>query len=189
MNLLFKKLTPKLCEEYISYFNNVAFTDHEEWAGCYCLESHLADEAQITNREERQKKAEELIQAGILQGYLIYEGTQVVGWCNCNDKMNYAPIAENQAYQTGINESGKIKVLYCMDIAPAYRGRGIAHQTLDKVCEDAKTEGYLYIEVYPFLDEHVPYPYKGPIKLYEAHGFIMYQKKSEFGFGIMRKEL
>ena len=189
MDLLFKKLNPELCDEYISYFNNVAFTDHAEWAGCFCLESHLADEAQITNREERRNKAVELIQAGILQGYLIYEGTKIVGWCNCNDKMHYAPIANNKEYQTDIHEPGKIKVLYCMDIAPAYRGRGIAHQTLDKVCEDAKAEGYLYIEVYPFLDEQFPYPYKGPIRLYEAHGFTMYRREPNSGFGIMRKEL
>lgn len=189
MNLLYKKLTPQLCEEYISYFDNVAFSDHEEWAGCYCLESHLADEGRITRREERRKKAEELIQAGILQGYLIYEGTQIVGWCNCNDKMNYAPIATNTEYETDINEPGKVKVLYCMDIAPAYRGQGIAHQALEVVCEDARSEGYLYIEVYPFLDEQLPYPYKGPIRLYAAHEFTMYQKKPELGFGIMRKKL
>ncbi|MCH5270570.1 MAG: GNAT family N-acetyltransferase [Lachnospiraceae bacterium] len=189
MNLIYKKLTPALCEEYISYFDNVAFSDHEEWAGCYCLESHLADEAQITNREDRRKKAEELIRSGILQGYLIYEGTHIVGWCNCNDKMNYSPIAENKEYQTDINESGKIKVLYCMDIAPAYRGRGLAHQTLDKVCEDAKSDGYLCIEAYPLLTKQDPYPYKGPISLYEAHGFTMYQQNSNSGFCIMRKIL
>ena len=75
----------------------------------------MADEGQITNREVRRKKAEELIQTDIL-------------------------IATNKEYKTSSNESGKIKVLYCMDIASAYRGRGIAHQTLDKVCEDAKAE-------------------------------------------------
>ena len=31
-----------------------------------------------------------------------------------------------------------------MDIAPDYRGKGIASKVLEKVCDDAKNEGYLY---------------------------------------------
>ena len=36
-----------------------------------------------------------------------------------------------------------------MDIAPDYRGKGIASKVLEKVCDDAKNEGYLYVEAYP----------------------------------------
>lgn len=41
---------------------------------CYCLESHLKDENKYINGRERRKIARELIQKGIMTGFLIYEG-------------------------------------------------------------------------------------------------------------------
>lgn len=44
MEIETKKLTPDMADEYLRYFEEVAFTDHDEWANCYCLESHLPRE-------------------------------------------------------------------------------------------------------------------------------------------------
>ncbi|MDD6769620.1 MAG: GNAT family N-acetyltransferase [Inconstantimicrobium porci] len=74
-----------------------------------------------------------------------------------------------------------------MDIAPDYRGKGIASKVLEKVCDDAKNEGYLYVEAYPFLDEKYPYQFHGPAKMYKNRGFQLFDKKS--WFLIMQKKL
>ncbi len=34
----------------------------------------------------RMEKAMELVQNGEMQGYLVYEGNDVIGWCNVNDR-------------------------------------------------------------------------------------------------------
>ena len=189
MNLSIKKLTTEMYEEYLYYFDNTAFTDHEEWSACYCLESHLVkeEEEKYEGKEARREKAKELIEHGILNGYLIYDEEKIIGWCNCDDKMNYCPIVSNDEFNTGINEMGKIKAVYCIDIAPDYRGKGIADFIIDKVLEDARKEGYSYVEAYPFSDKSFAYQYHGPIRLYEKHGFETYSEKS--WFVIMRKEL
>ena len=58
---------------------------------------------------------------------------------------------------------------------------------LSKVLSDAKSEGYLYAEGYPFSDKNLPYQYHGPFRLFEKHGFKLYAEKS--WFHIMRKAL
>ena len=44
MDICIKKLTPEMAEDFLYYFDNDAFSDHEEWAACYCLQSHLRRE-------------------------------------------------------------------------------------------------------------------------------------------------
>lgn len=189
MEIRFKRLTTETADDFFSFFDYDAFSDHQEWAGCYCLESHLTKEEDegCTDKKERRRKAEELIREGIMTGYLLYDGDKVVGWCNVGDKEDFRPICKNKAFFTGDNERGKIKVLYCIDIAPNYRGMGIVNQIFEKALSDAKEEGYLYFEGYPLSDTKEPYQYKGPIRLYEKYGFETYGKLDEVY--IMRKEL
>lgn len=189
MEIRLKKLTPDMPEEYLFYFDKVAFTDHEEWAECYCLESHLSREENeaLDKKNARRKKAEELVKNGVMQGYLLYDGEKIIGWCNAGDKMDYEPVMAYEGFRTVELTRGLVKILYCMEIAPAYRGKGISHRIVDKVCEDAKAEGYQYVESYPFSDKNFEYQYHGPIYLYERHGFQVVDKRD--WFLIMRKEL
>lgn len=189
MDIHFKKLTPELKEDFFRFFDRDAFSDHEEWAGCYCLESHIRTdvEGKITDKAIRRKMAEDLIDRGILNGYLIYDGSEVVGWCNVGDKRNFAPICEDPAFFTDDPGTVRIKTLYCMDIAPGYRGQGIANLVFETALADAKLEGYSVFEGYPYTDENDPYQYKGPVKLYKKYGFGIFRKEN--WFYIMRKAL
>ena len=191
MELTFKKLTPEICEDFLRYFDipRPAKTNHEEFDSCYCLESHLTNDEneRITDKNERREKAKQLIQQNIMKGYLIYCENNVIGWVNCGDKQSFLPITKYDEFFTEPCESGKIKVLYCIDIIPEYRGKGIAHKIIDVVCADAKAEGYSFIEAYPFSDTSYEWQYHGPIKLYESHGFERLAEKSFFH--IMRKKL
>lgn len=82
---------------------------------------------------------------------------------------------------------GKIKIIYCIDIAPNYRRRGIANLVVEKAVADAKAEGFSYMEAYPFTDKDFAYQYKGPRRLYEKHGFVLYRELTDFY--IMRRTL
>lgn len=183
LDIDFKRLTPELCGDYLYYFENTAFTDHEEWADCYCLESHLSQEENEEIWEERQSrraKAQELIEQGIMQGYLIYDGDNIIGWCNTGDKKSFLPVMNDPEHQTVDLNRTKVKIIYCIEIAPDYRGKGIAHRIIERVCEDAKKEGYTFVEAYPFLDMDFKYQYHGPVRLYESHGFSRIADKSWF---------
>ena len=80
MDIQFKKLTPELVDDFIRYFDEDAFSDHDDWKGCYCLESHLPWEEnqkdivdeRITNIDKRREKARKLVLDGTMTGYLLY---------------------------------------------------------------------------------------------------------------------
>lgn len=191
-NIEIRRLTPELCEDWVKFFDDIAFKDHEDWAFCYCLEGHLDRKTQQewTNTMERRKKAIELIQNGEMQGYLAYEDNKVIGWCNVNDRENYRYLMtmfEEIGYQTKQDNNLKIKSIFCFLIYPQHRGRGVAHKLLDKVCEDALKEGYAYIETYPFGDGGFEFQYHGTQKMYERNNFT---EAADFEFvKVMRKSL
>ena len=41
MELIVKKLTPDILEDFLNFFDNIAFTDNPDWAGCYCHHYHF----------------------------------------------------------------------------------------------------------------------------------------------------
>ena len=82
----------------------------------------------------------------------------------------------------------KTKAIVCFEIAPEYRGKRIAAALLARICDDAKVEGYTFVEGYPTLHEkHTPFDYAGPMRLYEKFGFIKVTEQDNVA--IMRKEL
>ena len=143
MDICIKKLKPEMAEKFLYYFDHDAFSDHEEWSACYCLQSHLSreEDENCILKEERRQKAKDLVQQGIMTGYLIYDGDKIVGWCNAGDKFDYAPVCANDEFFTDQNEKGRIKVLYCMDIAPGYRGKGIAKSVMERFLNRCEGRG------------------------------------------------
>lgn len=195
MSIHIEKLAPERKSDFFDFFDNRAFSDHSEWSGCYCLESHLRSKDDIEYRTDgsavmkadRKSVAGELIDSGIMTGYLVYDGSVPVGWCNAGDKTAYDPIIQTDAFYTSEPAPGKTKIVYCIDIAPEYRGKKIADMLLSRVIEDAKSECFAAVEGYPFTDGSYAYQYRGPRRLYEKHGFAPFR---EAGYvTIMRLEL
>ena len=197
MNLEIKRLSPDLINDYINFLETDAFSDNHEWAGCYCVFYHWNDELEAESKAceacgevgFRRRLAIDLIQKGLLQGYLAYLDGKVVGWCNANDKTGYESL--NQAKFPELWEdydpSRKVKMVVCYTIAPQMRRMGIATKMLLQVCEDAKAEGYTYVEAFPGTGEVTSRSYHGPYALYEKCGFIKY--KDLDGMALVRKSL
>ncbi|MDV4149390.1 GNAT family N-acetyltransferase [Clostridium sp. AL.422] len=182
MNLEIKKLSPSLVDDYVFYFDNVAFRNNPEWSLCYCLEGHeesvdeeieLTGNALIREKDLRRERVRALILNGVMNGYLVYNEGNVIAWCNANDKSNYIRIKNNRDYWLDGDEEFRIKTVYCFNIAPDYRGKGIAKDILKFICDEASLEGYDYIEGYPRKEANGIHQFHGPIKLYESMGFTM----------------
>jgi GNAT superfamily N-acetyltransferase len=178
MNLDIRALTYDLLDDYLDFFDNMAFSDHKEWSGCYCVHFHLEEESlrsAIQNKSGRDY-AIEFIQDNIIHGYLAYLNESVVGWCNANDKRGFSNLVERKELWDGVDHDTKVKAVVCFLIAPEYRGRGIATQLLDRVCKDALADGYEYIEAYPHKGETDIYVnHHGPYALYEKFGFELHK--------------
>ncbi len=192
MEVFVCKLTADRLEDFLGYFDKDAFSDNDEWCGCYCMCYHWDKELRKkrawncdkAHAELNREQAIRFIQSGRMQGYLAYMDGKVVGWCNANDKKAY----DNVNFDIpSIPDTGeKTKSIVCFSVAPPYRGLGIAKSLLRFVCEDAKQDGFSYAEAYPFAHNEY-HAYHGPVSLYENAGF-QYCDKIE-GCKIYRKKL
>ncbi|MBD5526960.1 MAG: GNAT family N-acetyltransferase [Lachnospiraceae bacterium] len=194
MNLTIKPLTKSTMADFFDFFDNRAFSDGSPYAPCYCNCFHLtADEVRIGISERSEtlgggfeglrlalrESAEQLINEGVMHGYLAYEDDLAIGWCNANDQQNYIRVGsfdpgkcQEEDYCISSGEKGKVKSLVCFEIAPGYRGKGIAKALLQRVCEDARAEGYEWIEVYPQeTDAYSAFDFTGPVEMYKNTGF------------------
>ena len=170
------RLTPEMSEDYLNFFDATPHSTGKSEDKCYCVcwTSCSGDLEACATSEKRRETAMEYIKKQYIQGYLAYVGDRVVGWCNANVKSDcYECISWRMFMQNIKREDKKVKSVFCFAVAPEYRGKGIAGKLLTRVCEDAKKEGFDFVEVYPnisFIDEEQDF--MGPVSMYEKMGFV-----------------
>ena len=207
MDIEIAALSPDLENAYFDFFDHRAFSDGSPYYPCYCNAFNMSATA-IDEMRERSKRygegtegwkralresASRMVKEGKIQGYLAFVNDIAIGWCNANDRINYYRIGEfdldhvpEDRPPSDCWQSGQIKSVVCFEISPEFRGKGIATLLLNKVCTDAQTEEYEYVEAYPTEDQKT-LAFTGPLRLYQKSGFMEYNR-----FGktiIMRKAL
>ena len=180
-----KPLSPELTEDWFSFFNLRAFTDNPPWGGCWCQFPQMSKEDAIRVRENPEWYGEGGIvrwqhRTRAIRGYLAYVDGFAIGWCNANDRANL-PVEAAFGPSHYAPAERKEKAVLCFEIAPEYRGRGVATALLQRVIDDARAEGFNAVEAYPSLprkrDEH---DFRGPIRLFEKAGFVVAKKARLF---------
>lgn len=195
MNITIKPLTPEFSADYFDFFENRAFTDNSPYR-CYCQTYQMTME-QVKAAYDNvggpeigrvaRKIAERQIDAGILRGYLAFVDGVSIGWCNANDKANF-PVESCIGTRFHAPAEKREKAVVCFEIAPEFRGKGVATALLRQAVADAEAEGYAAVEGFPVMrDERYEWDNPGPIRLYEKTGFIKVAEQD--GRVVMRKEL
>ncbi len=205
-----KKLTPDMSKDYFDFFDNRAFSDGSPFYPCYCNAFNLSKERIKTELYQKaeeygndfeswkralRESAERMVAAGEIQGYLVFDNGVSVGWCNANERLNYYRTGEfdlqttpEDEICTNCNVRGEVKAIVCFEIAPEYRGKGIASMLLQRICEDAKAEGFKYVEAYPVKDGgYMGMAFTGPMHMYEKAGFEVVEQADQSY--VMRKKL
>lgn len=208
MNFTIKALTRDLEKEYFDFFDNRAFSDGSPYYPCYCNAFNMSKERisiELSGKAESygggldgwkkalRESAVQMVRSGEIQGYMAFENGLAIGWCNANDRMNYYHVGEFDLGNVPADEApvdcqkkGQIKSIVCFEIAPEYRGRGIATKLLERVCFDAGDEGYDFVEAYPTAREkYNALAFTGTIPFYEKAGFFPFAHKGNMV--VMRK--
>lgn len=193
-SITIKPLTSELHADYLDFFDNRAFTDGNPNGPCYCTSPNqnkddikqMVSEFKVFGVKDTVRKyAVKMLAENIIQGYLAYDKDLSIGWCNAADMGNYVGFVPEFA---GEITCGKTVSIVCFEIAPEYRGMGIASALIGRVCDDAKSQGYVAVEGYAKVsDEHDDFNYQGPLQLYQKAGFVEIARKN--GQVIMRKVL
>lgn len=192
--IIIKPLTSELNKDYLDFFDNRAFTDDNPNGPCYCT-SPNQDEETIKRMVKKfkifgvkktlRKHAVKMLNENKIQGYLAFDGDVSIGWCNAADIESYSGFIPQFAKE---NTCGKTVSIVCFEIAPEYRGKGIASAFIERVCSDAKEKGYVAVEGYAKLSEQRDdFDFQGPVQLYKKAGFLEIAREN--GQAIMRKIL
>lgn len=210
MDITIEKLSGANMADFFDFFDNRAFSDGSPFAPCYCNAFYLTPEEVgegIGARSDAlgggaeglalalKESAKELIEKGVMHGYLAYADGIAIGWCNANDRQNYVRagsfvphVRRDEDYYIADGERGKVKSLVCFEIAPEYRGKGVAKALLRRVCDDAEKDGYDFVEVYPQVTETFSaLDFTGPMEMYGHFGFAETERRGKTV--VMRKKL
>lgn len=197
LNLTIKPLTPELAADYFDFFENRAFTDASPYR-CYCQVYQMTRDEALAVLEQAKERdpgrvareaAERQIASGALRGYLAYADGVAIGWCNANDRSSY-PADPAWAVPFHAPQENREKAVVCFEIAPEYRGKGVATALLRRVLEDARAKGYAAVVGFPVLRaERFEWDFHGPLRLYEMAGFVKASEPDPEGRVLMRKEL
>ncbi len=103
------------------------------------------------------------------------------------DIFGIAKSATNFAVEIYTAEKREMAVV-CFEIAPEYRGKGVATALLGRALADAKSNGYKAVEAFPVIrNERYEWDCAGSYRLYEKAGFVKVTEHN--GFPIVRKTL
>lgn len=187
--MIIKALKPELIDDFLFFFDEVAFTDNPNWAKCYCHFYHFEgtpEQFQETTAEENRKASKSLINSNNMYGFLAYKDGKPIAWCNANIKEKFS---KSMLGERIMNTSGeKMASIVCFLIAPGHRRQGLAKLLLQTACSEFKSKKFEIIEAYPRKgDLTEAMHYHGPLSLYMSHGFNIYEEFEDFY--IVRKSL
>lgn len=173
-----RELTSELLEDYLSFFDQDAFADNPNWAGCYCMFFHFSgtDEEWVERTASENRAAiSDIIRGGKAHGLLAYVGGKPVGWCKVAPRLALPRLSYYKDLQ--VDNADQVGSIVCFVIAKPYRGRGIARHLLDAACNILARRGFAFAEAYP--RKHVESDadnYPGRLKMYLAAGFTIFRE-------------
>lgn len=175
MQLNIMPLAPERVEDFFTFFDHVAFSDHPEWGcGCYCCFFHATDAAVWDKRtpEENSADAREMILTGKLRGLLAYNGDTPVGWLHY-DLLTHLP-GTKVFYGALATDAPDSAAIVCFTIAQHWRGQGVATRLMEAALADLRAQGAKRVEAYPVTeDDSAEHNYHGPLSLYRKFGFAV----------------
>jgi ribosomal protein S18 acetylase RimI-like enzyme len=179
-----RALSPDLLDDYLTFFDHIAFADNPKWASCYCYFPHAPhDNEKWHDRTGVQNRAAviEAIREGRIHGYLAFENNKPVAWCNAGPRASLKIVDDDPAAE-------RIGSIVCFVVAKPFRGKGIARRLLEAACGGFQRQGIEIAEAYPRPDAHDDATsHYGPLKMFLAAGFEPF--KEDNGSLIVRKRL
>jgi len=181
-DLIVRELTPSLGDDYLSFFDNIAFADNPNWSDCYCSLYHFSHQG----KDESRRTASTLIAQGKIKGFLAYDDGKPVGWCNAARRTNYPTL--HWLMGAGPDLWERVGSIVCFVVAASHRNQGVATLLLDASCKKFSEEGLEWAEAYPVkTPQSAAYNFPGPLSMYLKAGFSTHRDAD--WYTVVRKRL
>lgn len=187
VELRFESLSTSNLHEFLDYFDHTAFAgSNEQWDGCYC-QFYLNTPERIqeiqanpeTRPQVNRESACSRVEAGKMQGYLAFDGNEMVGWNLAGESLLFPGVPD--ADET-------LARMLCFVIHPKRRSQGIATAMLAHAIDDLRSRGFAAVEAAPYRDvSNFEGNYRGTVSMFAKAGFEHVQDMGDFGL-LMRLE-
>lgn len=166
--------TRLLGEETWGDFSRLVDASNGVWGGCWCMAFHPEGFAAGSAEGNRLAKLDH-VRAGSVRQVLVYDGDQVVGWCQFGPPSEVPNIKNLKAYQKAGAPVPDWRI-GCIFTGSRHRGRGVARAAVARALEEIAAAGGGTVEAYPEqTDGRQPqrgaYLHTGPEELYASFGF------------------
>jgi hypothetical protein len=74
--IVVREFSPSLRDDFLLFFDIVAFADNLDWSDCYCSAYHFAS---AKRRVENRRQASSLVEEDRMNGFLVYDNGNPVG--------------------------------------------------------------------------------------------------------------
>jgi len=180
--IVVKELSPSLKDDFLYFFDNVAFADNPDWSDCYCSAYHFHNR----NKAETRNEAASQVEDNRIHGFLAYDNGKPVGWCNAAKRGSYPGV--QWLLSPGPDKWEKVGSIVCFVIGSNHRHKGVATQLLNAACKKFSEEGLEYAEAYPVKNpKSDAYNFPGPLSMYLKNGFMTHHDAD--WYMIVRKRL
>jgi len=114
---------------------------------CYCIAWWTTSWQAwgMRNGEENRERREQLFRQNIFDGYLLYDGSRPIGWCQCAPRDYFTKLRD----QYDLGENPAIYAVTCFFIIPDFREIGLTHFFLEKILEDLRGKGIKTVQAFP----------------------------------------
>jgi ribosomal protein S18 acetylase RimI-like enzyme len=192
-----KPLTPELGEPFLRFFDHergAAFTDNPEWAKCYCHFYNVPRAVDWPSLSGAQNRAamRARIEVGATDGFLAFDGAEVVGWLNAQPRHLLPHCFERMRIEaTPLPcEPFEAAVIVCFVVAPQRRRQGIARALLAAALASFTARGLKVIDAFPFKSNDSKLAadhYHGSLSLFLEQGFSVLREDE--ALTVVRKAL
>ncbi len=174
-------LRPEQSGDFLRFFDHergVAFTDNPQWAKCYCHYYQVPKSIRWASLSAPQNRTamQARIEVGEMEGFLAYDGGEVVGWVNAQPRHKLPHCFA----RLGISPTPlacapfEAAAIVCFVIAPTQRRRGIARTLLRGAIDSLAARGFKLVDAFPFKSgdsERAADHYHGPLPIFLDAGF------------------
>ena len=158
-----RRLTPAELDDFLGFMEGPAFETNPQWSGCYC-QFYLNTESENTEtRDQNRQRACDRINSGIMNGYLAYDGDEVIGWVAANKANNFVVLPKTS------EDAARV---ICFIVEKEHQGKGVATELLNFAIQDLAAQGFKSLEAAPMAsDTFESWGYRGKLSTFLNAGF------------------
>ena len=145
--------------------------DRLDTGWCYCVAWWVPDWDSFANRsaEENLAERERLFDQGQFDGYLLYDGEEVVAWAQVGLRDRLPKLRTS----FGLDPDAEVYALSCILVRPDRRGQGMARTLLQGILGQLRGRGIRRLQAFPKNHDELDAleVWTGPRSLYLRAGF------------------